>query len=95
MQNIEKIKNSIEENIQELEAYRDESNCKDVNYHDCNVSLNAYYDMLKTLNELGQEKPLGRITREIRRQKMISLVENLLFLCWLKNIVPSIFILVQ
>lgn len=77
MQNIEKIKNSIEENIQELEAYRDESNCKDVDYYDCNVSINAYYDMLKTLNELGQEKPLGRITREIRRQKMISLVENL------------------
>lgn len=73
MQNIEKIKNSIEENIQELEAYRDESNCKDVNYHDCNVSLNAYYDILKTLNELGQENHSVKLQEKLEDKKWFHL----------------------
>lgn len=55
MQNIERIKNSIEETIQELETYRDDPNCKDIDYHDCNVSLNAYYDILKIINESERE----------------------------------------
>lgn len=69
MQNIEKIINSIEENIQELEAYRDELNCKDVDYHDCNVSIYAYYDMLKTLNELGQKNHSVELQEKLEDKK--------------------------
>lgn len=77
MKTIEEIKNNIKENIQEIETYKNKLNTMNINYNDSDKALKLYYNILDKLKLLEQEKINPINTDEIKRKRMLSLVEYL------------------